>query len=133
LVYKSSLTQDCSAVYRHDLTISGSKAKIEAEVAKTEAAQEKGLGGRPCIGEDQGMLFVFNSPDYYRFWMKDMKFSIDIVWIDKNKEIIDVDHNIAPSTYPSDFAPLKPAQYVLELKAGQAEKLNFNEGMRLKF
>jgi uncharacterized membrane protein (UPF0127 family) len=133
LVYKSTLNKNCTVAYRRGTTISGGKSKIEAEVAKTEAAQEKGLSGRACIGEDQSMLFVFDKPDYYRFWMKDMKFPIDIVWIDSHKEVIGADRDISPSTYPSDFAPLQPAQYVLELKAGKAQALGFGGGVQLNF
>ena len=91
---------------------------ISVSIADTEAAREKGLGGRTSLGLDEGMLFVFPKEGKYAFWMKDMRFAIDIVWLSKDGTIIYMKENVSPNTYPASFAPATPAMYVLELPAG---------------
>jgi uncharacterized membrane protein (UPF0127 family) len=51
------------------------------ELATTVIQQAKGLSGRTGLGENDGMLFLFNRPAIQSFWMKDMNFPIDIIWI----------------------------------------------------
>jgi uncharacterized membrane protein (UPF0127 family) len=87
-------------------------------VADTPAEQERGLGGRDALPEDQGMLFVFPKDDTYAFWMKDMKFPIDIIWLDAEGRVVSIAPTVAPSTYPNTFKPDVPARYVLEVSAG---------------
>jgi uncharacterized membrane protein (UPF0127 family) len=90
---------------------------ISVSIAQTNAERTQGLGGRDGLKENEGMLFVFDKPDTYGFWMKDMKFSIDIVWILGGK-IIFIEKSLSPTTYPKVFSPTSPAQFVLELPAG---------------
>jgi len=80
------------------------------------------LSNREKLAENQGMLFVFDHTDYHSFWMKDMRFAIDIIWIDENKKVVDITHNAEPESYPKIFKPSLPAQYVLEVNAGWAEE-----------
>src|SRR3989344_573955 len=61
---------------------------IRVNLATTDAAREQGLSGRENLKEEEGMLFVFDYPDKYSFWMKDMNFPIDMIWIIENKKII---------------------------------------------
>src|SRR2546423_625848 len=82
---------------------------INVEVVDTEVAREKGLGGRDFLAKDTGMLFVFPKNDTYAFWMKDMKFNIDIVWISADGHIVDMRENVSPNTYPTVFSPRSPA------------------------
>jgi len=79
------------------------------------------------------MLFIFDQPGYYPFWMKDMRFPIDIAWLNVNKQVVEVQANLAPSSYPQTFTNPSPALYVLEIKAGQAAKLNLVTGTSVKF
>jgi uncharacterized membrane protein (UPF0127 family) len=123
----------CTAAYRHDLTIKIGDNYINAEVPENAQKKETGLSGRACIGPDQGMLFVFSKPDKYDFWMKDMKFPIDIVWLNENKMVIDVTPELSPSTYPKTFTSKDLSKYVLELQAGRAQQLNIGEGTQLQF
>lgn len=60
------------------------------------------------------MLFVFPEAGLHRFWMKDMNFPIDIYWLGKNYEVVDVAKNVPPESYPKTFSPKSPANYVLE-------------------
>jgi uncharacterized protein len=123
----------CSTHYMHDVVVSTPTASIAAEVAKTPQQREMGLSGRACIKSDEGMLFVFDHPGLYPFWMKDMKFSIDMIWMDANHRIVKIQSNVAPTTYPQNFVNTTPAQYVLEIQAGQAQALNLVIGSSLQF
>jgi hypothetical protein len=67
------------------------------------------------------MLFVFAKPALLGFWMPDMNFSIDIMWIDKDFKIVGIEDNIAPETYPEIFRPPSPVMYVLEVNATWAK------------
>ena len=93
-------------------------------VATTTAAMEKGLGRRDSLPADEGMLFVFPKPDRYGFWMKDMRFPIDIIWLDAQGHVITVAGSVATSSYPGVFYPSAPATYVLETNAGFAASHN---------
>jgi len=124
---------NCSQAYRLDKTIYINNHKIKAEVAKDYASQTKGLGGRDCISADQAMLFSFSRPGYYPFWMRDMKFPIDIVWLSADKQAVDFAPNVSPSSYPHSYVNSKPAQYVIELKAGEADKLKLTTGSIISF
>lgn len=91
---------------------------ISADLALSEDEQERGLGQRTFLGENKGMLFVFDEPSYPAIWMKDMLFPIDIVWLDKDFKIVTIKSNISPNTYPKAYSPDLPSKYVLEVNAG---------------
>lgn len=88
---------------------------IIAEIADTKEKRGLGLSGRPALPADGGMLFVFDQPGNYGFWMKDMNFPIDIVWLDANKKIIGTTKNLQPKSYPQIFYPPAPIKYALEI------------------
>ena len=73
------------------------------------------------------MLFVFDKPDTYGFWMKDMRFPIDIIWISGDK-VIYVLSEVHPDSYPNLFKPPIPVDKVLEINAGLSRKLGITEG-----
>ena len=58
---------------------------FSVEVATSSAQQQQGLSGRNSLATDKGMLFIFKTPNKYAFWMKDMKFPLDMVFIKDNK------------------------------------------------
>ena len=101
---------------------------VRVTVADTDATRDKGLGGREGLAKDEGMLFVFDSDDKYGFWMKDMRFPIDILWLSSAGRIVDMRESVSLSTYPVVFEPIAPARYVLELPAGFAEVHNIKIG-----
>ncbi len=107
--------------------------EIHALVADTPALQHLGLGGRTGLGSDEGMFFVFPSDKKYSFWMKDMRFSIDMIWISSDARIVYMAENISPETYPTSFAPSSPARYVLEMTAGYATTHHFKVGNQVRF
>jgi len=94
------------------------QTEVTADIADTDASREKGLGGRTGLAENEGMLFEFQTPDYYGFWMKDMSFSIDMIWFDANWTVVGIQEDVLPSTYPQVFKPQAPALYVLEVPSG---------------
>lgn len=102
-------------------------------VADEEYERVIGLSTTESLRPNEGMLFVLNEPQYMAIWMKDMKFAIDIVWLDANKHVINVHHNVTPDTYPQAFLPNKPALYALELPAGTARTNNIQEGQAASF
>ncbi len=91
---------------------------INAVISDTAEERGHGLSGRKTLLPNEGMLFVFEKPDRHGFWMKDMNFGIDIVWIDENKKIIYMEENILPESFPIIFQPILPALYVLEVPSG---------------
>lgn len=95
---------------------------VRVTVVDTPEARSKGLSGRERLARGEGMLFIFPEEGIYGFWMKDMLFPIDIVWISADKKVISIDKNVSPETYPEVFEPPFPIRYVLELPAGEAEE-----------
>jgi len=95
---------------------------VSARIANTTDSRIKGLSGTASLSEDEAMLFVFDTSDKWAIWMKDMNYSIDIVWLDDQKKVIDIAKQVSPDTYPQTFAPKTPAKYVLELSAGFTDR-----------
>lgn len=123
---------DCGP-YRHDGSVLISGQKIYVETANNPVEFEKGLAGRPCIPADQGMFFAFNKEGRYPFWMKGMKFPIDIIWITAGHKVAAIEVDEQPSTYPDKFVNKIPAKYVLELKANRSKELKLEIGSAINF
>lgn len=102
--------------------------KFQLEVADTPSSRLLGLGGRQGLDEGEGMLFVFDRSGTECFWMKDVGFSIDILWFDDNKKAIYLIPELSPATYPESFCPPSPAKYVVELPAGTARASSIGIG-----
>jgi len=103
-------------------------------VADEAKEQEKGLSGKNNLPKNRGMLFVFGKPDYYSFWMKDMKFPIDIIFINGDK-VVKIYHNVPTPPQSGGLAVYQtpqPADRVLEINAGLSKKYNFKEGDKVK-
>jgi len=106
---------------------------VIVEVARNYEARAGGLSGRGSLPENTGMLFVFEEPGNYSFWMKDMKFPIDIIWLDKNKKVVYITENAKPISYPERFQTPEPAQYVLEVNGGWAREHGIEAGNYAEF
>lgn len=109
--------------------------KVAVEIAKTGEQRQKGLSGRVTLDANSGMLFVFEKKKVFpSFWMKDMLFPLDIIWIADGK-ITKIDKNL-PIPNPAAnqlstlalYTPDKPIDYVLEVNAGFSDKNNFQVG-----
>lgn len=101
------------------------------EIADTPSAREQGLSGRSEVPEGYGMLFIFPQEGNYGFWMKDMKVSIDIIWLSDTGSIVGVEHTVSPASYPLVFYPPVPVRHVLEVRAGTAQERGWEVGTTL--
>jgi uncharacterized membrane protein (UPF0127 family) len=104
------------------------KNKFKTYVVDGEMDKNKGLSVFSKIKNDEAMLFVFDTLDRYSFWMKDMKFPIDIVWLDQYGYVVDLKSDALVNTYPEVFEPKAESLYVLEFNAGIAQKMNIKIG-----
>ena len=93
---------------------------IYVRVADTPQTQEQGLSGTPSLPGNQGLLFVFPADGKYPFWMKDMNYSIDILWLADDGSVVYIAPNVTPQSYPRTYVSTEPARYVLEVNAGFA-------------
>mgnify|MGYP003619947820 CR=1 FL=1 len=93
----------------------------------------KGLSGRESMPANQGMLFVFPESSKHCFWMKDMQFPLDMIWVDANKKVVHVEADVQPDSYPNEICPPQPAVYVIEVNAGVAKKAYLTPGSQLQF
>lgn len=107
---------------------------IEVELARTPAEQAQGLSDHAPLADNQGMLFIFPDQQVRQFWMKDMLFPLDIIWLSNNR-IIKIDRNLAPegekpkNLYSSNL----PVDRVLEINAGWADKHRVKENDLIQY
>jgi len=96
------------------------KSCVDVEVVSKLDDMERGLMYRTSLGADNGMLFAFSAEAKQQFWMKNMHFNLDMLWIDANKKIVYIGHDIPACTNDPCpiYAPEVMAQYVLELNTG---------------
>lgn len=107
---------------------------FKVELATTVQEQARGLMFREGLETNRGMLFVFKQENKYGFWMKNMLFPLDIIWINENQEIVFMARNMRPcSETCRTILPDKKAKYVLEVNAGTIEKLDINLRDKLEF
>ncbi|MBC8259680.1 MAG: DUF192 domain-containing protein [SAR324 cluster bacterium] len=121
--------------YAHAVVITAADKEISVEVADTVEKRSLGLGKRQGLKKGWGMLFIFENKKLQSFWMKDMQFPLDIIWLDDYK-IIHILQNVqpvAPGEKPPILKPSVPANFVLELNAGRAAELKLQLGQRLKY
>lgn len=107
--------------------------QITAEIAASPDARAIGLSKYKTLDNGRGMLFVHDQTQKQCFWMKDMKFPIDILWLGSDKQILYIEENVQSSTYPKQFCPDVPAKYVLEVNSGMINKTGVRVGQKLSF
>lgn len=107
--------------------------KINVEIADTADKRKQGLGDRQSLASDSGMLFIFEKPDVYKFWMKGLSFPLDLIWI-RDNTVVDIIKNATPpepnqkdETLPL-YAPSQPIDKVLEVNAGFADANGIQAG-----
>lgn len=109
--------------------------RISLEIADDETEQRKGLSARDSLPKDKGMLFKFKKADTHTFWMKDMRFPIDIIFINNDK-IVTIYENVQPENDKnanlSLYTSTKPADKVIELNAGLAKEFGLKTGETLR-
>ena len=139
------LTADSTATTALDETPNtGLLVRVEdlvfpVELADTPDKRIRGLSGRASMDAGTGMLFVFEKPERFRFWMRDMEITLDIVWIGSNCEVVDVSENVPfpdPETPLNDlprYSPESRAKFVLEINGGEAAELGLGIGDQVEF
>lgn len=125
------LNNPAPAHYQDSATLFVGAVQIPIEIADTNEERALGLSNRESLAEGRGLLFIFEETGVYGFWMKDMKFPIDIVWIDENWVVVGIERRVTPNTYPTTFFPPRPVKYVLELNSEEASRLGIDIGSRL--
>ena len=110
--------------------------RYTVELAKDDAERARGLMFRDAMAADRGMLFIHDVQEPQAYWMKNTKIPLDILYFDNDRKLVSQQRDVPPCSlgdgcppYPSNA----PARYVLELNAGQAEKLKLQDGAVLTF
>jgi hypothetical protein len=111
------------------------KTEIKAEIADTLITKTKGLMFRKSLPENEGMLFIFDEEAYHSFWMMNMSFPIDIIWINKEKKVIDITKDAQPCKIicSTIYRPKEKAMYVLEVNANFTDEHGIKIGTSLEF
>lgn len=125
-IYETS----CGKYKKGEIKI-GSKI-LAVDIADDICKENLGLSGRTSLAEG-GMLFIFEKAGNYGFWMKDMNFPIDILWIDDTFKIVGIEKNLYPDTYPKAYGEKYKALYVLEVPAQYCDKNNIKVGDKIIF
>ena len=121
---------------RADKTVQIKDATVNVQVAETSSDRMNGLSGIKTIAPNEGMLFLFPEPGRYQFWMKDMNFAIDIIWIRDNK-IVDLSESVPTEPGKIDvelklYEPRVDADSVLEVGSGWCAQNNIALGDQIK-
>lgn len=132
LSYQNKTTQD-SQGFKELTVIVNESLTLKTDVSSTSNERTIGLSKYDSLKENQAMLFVFEEKGFYSFWMRDMKFPIDIIWLNENKEIVSIRENADPSEYPQSYYPEAEALYVLETVAGFVTKNQLEKGQQLSW
>ncbi len=109
-------------------------ARFIAEVADDSDERRLGLSFRDSLDAGRGMWFVFDREGALSFWMREIRFSLDLIWVDAEWRVVDITHEAPPpapgaplSELPT-YSPATPAQYVLEINGGLARRLQIEVG-----
>lgn len=106
------------------------KTKINLEIADTEYERQLGLMNRKEMKEDEGMLFIFPDVDYRSFWMLNTFISLDMIFVNENRQIVTIHKNTATLSQKS-YASTAPAKYVVEVLAGFTDRHNIQVGDKI--
>jgi len=101
---------------------------IQVDLAITKEEQMQGLSGRDMLEPTKGMLFIFEKPGKYSFWMQGMNFPIDIIWIDEAYKVVYIKKDARHETPFEQYGPDKDTKYVLEVVSGFSEKYGLKVG-----
>ncbi|NMB56409.1 DUF192 domain-containing protein [Candidatus Beckwithbacteria bacterium] len=130
---KPTATPEIATSYNHKIRLNNTELMVE--IADTPEKQEQGLSGRKFLAEGTGMLFTYAIPQKVIFWMPDMNFPIDIIYL-KNNEVVQIEKNvpnlpdIAKEKLPK-YPSYQEIDLVLEVPAGWSEKNNIAIGDKL--
>ncbi len=103
------------------------------DIATNETDRTNGLSNRKTLRIKNGLLFAFDSLGSHPFWMKDMLIPIDMIFFDDKWEIILIESNIQPNSFPDIFGDKVKSRYVLEINALEADSYGLQVGDRAIF
>ena len=106
------------------------------EVANDDAERAQGLMFRDSMEPDRGMLFIHDRQERLAYWMKNTRIPLDILYFDEQRKLVSQQRGVPPCSLGDRCPPYPstgPARYVLELNAGQAERLGLQDGAELRF
>ncbi len=108
---------------------------VKAKVSDTDATRIRGLQGVTQLPENEGMLFIYYYPRVLSHWMKDMRISLDIIWINADKKIVTITEKvpICQAMPCPGYSSGTTAKYVLEVNAGFAARHHLQPGMGVSF
>jgi uncharacterized membrane protein (UPF0127 family) len=121
-------TEDWQTIYPKTKPLQIAGVDVLSSVARTWPDRIKGLSGTPYLPENVVKLFVFDSIGYPSIWMKDMNYSIDIIWVNDKNKIVHIVEEASPDSYPTSFTPDAPALYVIETASGFVAKNKIKVG-----
>ena len=104
---------------------------VEASVARTPEERQRGLSGTPFLPPGVVKLFVFEESEKWGFWMREMSYPIDILWLNEAARVVHIESDVHPNTYPEVFTPNVPALYVIETAAGFSAAHNIRLGTKV--
>ncbi|MFT5832111.1 MAG: uncharacterized membrane protein (UPF0127 family) [Candidatus Paceibacteria bacterium] len=104
--------------YPNTIPVTLADVPVLASVADTMSTRIKGLSNTPYLPDNVIKLFAFGVPGSHSIWMKDMNYSIDIIWIAEEGQIVHIEENVSPDTFPQSFSSPAPAWFVVETNSG---------------
>jgi len=111
-------------------------ARYVVEIADDDAERSRGLMFRDQLAEGHGMLFMHEREDAQAYWMKNTHIPLDILYFDDARKLVSQQRDVPPCSLGDRCPPYPsaaPARYVLELNAGQADRLGLEDGATLRF
>ena len=130
-IFLTNATLACSGIKfgKNDIFIvskkNNQKIRFKAEIADTELKRETGLQCKTKMELNEGMLFIWETEDFRSFWMKNTSIPLDIIFLNKDYEIIDITYDAKPNSLKL-ISSKKKAKYVLELNKGVFDSYRFN-------
>ncbi|MFT7644879.1 MAG: uncharacterized membrane protein (UPF0127 family) [Candidatus Paceibacteria bacterium] len=110
--------EDWRTIYPNTTSVIIGDTVVDASVADTLSKRIKGLSDTQFLPESVVKLFAFGVPGNHSIWMKNMNYPLDIIWLAEDGEIVHIEDNILPETFPESFSSPVPAWYVIEANAG---------------
>lgn len=134
MIIGEDMRQGSNGYQQVNVTVNG--LVLAADISATNEQRTQGLSVKDRLVENEAMLFVFGNEAEHTFWMKDMKFPIDIIWIDSDKTVVHIEHNLQPCSFGvlcPTYKPNDDSLYVLETVGGFAEKYGIVKGTQVEF
>ena len=105
-------------IYPNTIPLTIGSVVVQASVADTLAKRIAGLSDTLFLPEEVVKLFAFGAPGTHSIWMKDMNYALDIIWAEEGGEIVHIEENVSPDSFPTSYASPIPAWFVVEANAG---------------